>query len=116
MDLLGYGGMFTNLMQHTDHSASVSEGIGFEFTNFKPQPIFKLIQQTAPEVGGEITDEEMLKTFNMGWGFAVIVDKNNEDEVISVIEKSGVETEKIGKVTDTGKIVAHFKNKKLQLK
>ena len=62
-----------------DRFTNFSKGIGFEFTNFKPQPIFELIQQTAPEVGGEITDEEMLKTFNMGWGFAVVVDKNDED-------------------------------------
>ncbi len=98
-----------------DRFMKYSKGIGFEFTNFKPQPIFELIQKTAPAVGGEITDEEMLKTFNMGWGFAVVVDKNDADEAISVIEKSGVEAEQIGNVTDSGKIVAHYKNKKLQL-
>jgi len=51
----------------------------------------------------------------MGWGFAVVVNKNDADEAISVIEKSGVEAEQIGNVTDSGKIVAHYKNKKLQL-
>jgi len=99
-----------------DRFMKYSKGIGFEFTNFKPHPVFELIQQTAPEVGGEITDEEMLKTFNMGWGFAVVVDKNDEDNVISIFEKCGVEAEQIGKVTDSGKIVAHYKNKKLQLR
>jgi phosphoribosylformylglycinamidine cyclo-ligase len=98
-----------------DRFMKYSKGIGFEFTNFKPQPIFELIQKTAPEVGGEIADEEMLKTFNMGWGFAVVVDKNDADEAISIFEKSGVEAELIGNVTDSGKIVAHYKNKKLQL-
>jgi phosphoribosylformylglycinamidine cyclo-ligase len=93
-----------------------SKGIGFEFSNFKPQPIFKLIQKTAPEVGGEITDEEMLKTFNMGWGFGVIVDKNDADDTISIIEKARVESEVIGKVTDSGRIVAHYKSKKLELR
>jgi len=93
-----------------------SKGIGFEFTNFKPHPVFELIQQTAPEVGGEITDEEMLKTFNMGWGFAVVVDKNDADEVITSFEKCGVEAEQIGNVTSSGKIVAKYKNKKLQLR
>jgi phosphoribosylformylglycinamidine cyclo-ligase len=99
-----------------DRFMKYSRGIGFEFTNFKPQPIFELIQQTAPEVGGTITDEEMLKTFNMGWGFAIIVDKNDSDDVVSVCEKSGVKAEPIGKVTDTEKIVAHYQKKKLQLK
>lgn len=99
-----------------DRFMKYSNGIGFEFMNFKPQPIFELIQQTAPEVGGEITDEEMLKTFNMGWGFAVIVDKNDADEAISMIEKNGITAELIGKVTNSGKIVAHYKNKNLQLR
>jgi phosphoribosylformylglycinamidine cyclo-ligase len=93
-----------------------SKGIGFEFANFKPQPIFGLIQQTAPQVGGVITDEEMLKTFNMGWGFAVVVDKNYEDEAITVFEKGGVEAERIGKVTSSGKIVAYYEEKKLELR
>jgi phosphoribosylformylglycinamidine cyclo-ligase len=99
-----------------DRFMKYSKGIGFEFTNFKPQPIFKLIQQTAPEVGGVITDEEMLKTFNMGWGFAVVIDKNDEDELITIFEKCGVEAERIGKVTRSEKIVAHYKEKKLELR
>lgn len=92
-----------------------SEGIGFKFTNFRPQQIFELIQQTAPEVGGEITDEEMLKTFNMGWGFAVVVNKTDVDDTISAIEKNGVKAELIGNVTNSRKIVAHYRNQKLEL-
>ncbi len=92
-----------------------SKGIGFEFTNIKPQSIFGLIQQTAPEIGGVITDEEMLKTFNMGWGFGVIVDKDDTDEVINILKKNGAESESIGIVTNSGKIVIHYNNKKLQL-
>ncbi|MGD2066465.1 MAG: phosphoribosylformylglycinamidine cyclo-ligase [Candidatus Bathyarchaeota archaeon] len=99
-----------------DRFMKYSQGIGFEFTNFKPQPIFSLIQETGPEVGGTITDEEMLKTFNMGWGFAVVVDKTDVDEAIDVIEKCDVEAEKIGEVTDTGKIVAKYRSKKLALR
>ena len=53
--------------------ANFSPGIGFEFSNFKPQPIFELIQKTAAELGYCISDEEMFKTFNMGWGFGIIV-------------------------------------------
>jgi phosphoribosylformylglycinamidine cyclo-ligase len=99
-----------------DRFMKYSQGIGFEFANFKPQPIFSLIQQTGPEVGGTITNEEMLKTFNMGWGFAVVVDKTEVNEAIDAIEKCDVEAEQIGKVTDTGKIVANYKGKKLELK
>jgi len=93
-----------------------SKGIGFEFSNFKPQPIFELIQQTGPQVAGKITDEEMLKTFNMGWGFAVVIDKNDEEEAITIFEKGGVDAERIGKITSSGKIVAHYKEKKLELR
>jgi len=98
-----------------DRLMKFSKGIGFEFNNFKPQPIFELIQKTAPDLGGIIKDEEMLKTFNMGWGFAVVVDKTNEDSIIDSFEKSRVEAERIGKVTNSGKIVALYKGKKLEL-
>jgi len=99
-----------------DRLVKFSKGIGFEFNNLKPQPIFELIQKTAHEVRGTIKDEEMLKTFNMGWGFAVVVDKTNEDNATDSFEKSGVEAERIGKVTSSGKIVALYKGKKLELR
>jgi phosphoribosylformylglycinamidine cyclo-ligase len=92
-----------------------SQGIGFEFNNFKPQPIFSLIQKTALELGYTITDEEMFKTFNMGWGFAVIVDKTDKENVISALEKAGAQPELIGKVTSTQKIEIRHKNKKIIL-
>jgi phosphoribosylformylglycinamidine cyclo-ligase len=98
-----------------DRLMKSSKGIGFEFNNFKPQPIFHLIQETAREMGRTIKDEEMLKTFNMGWGFAVIVNKEDKDDLIDSFEKNGVEAEQIGKVTDSRKIVALYKEKKIEL-
>jgi phosphoribosylformylglycinamidine cyclo-ligase len=92
-----------------------SSGIGFEFTNFKPQPIFRIIQETAKELGLTITDQEMFRTFNMGWGFAVIVDKKDEENALSILEKTGTQPEQIGKVTDNEKIEIHYNNKKLIL-
>ncbi len=93
-----------------------SKGIGFEFNNFKPQPIFDLIQKTAMELGGKIVDEEMFKTFNMGWGFAVIVDKADRDKAIDALEKSGVDAEEIGYVTDAPGIKIFYKGRKIILK
>jgi phosphoribosylformylglycinamidine cyclo-ligase len=90
-----------------------SQGIGFEFNNFKPQPIFSLIQKTALELGYTITDEEMFRTFNMGWGFAVIIDKTDKENVMNALEKAGAQPELIGKVTNTQKIEIHHKNKKI---
>jgi len=99
-----------------DNLTKFSKGIGFEFDNFNPHPIFELIQKTASELGGAITDEEMFKTFNMGWGFAVIVDKRNRDKALDVLEKAGVKAEQIGHVTDSKGIKILYKNREIVLK
>jgi phosphoribosylformylglycinamidine cyclo-ligase len=93
-----------------------NKGIGFEFDNFKPQPVFQLIQETAKQVKGVITDEEMFKTFNMGWGFAVVVENHKTDDTIDSLERSGVEAEQIGTVTSSEKIVVNYRGKKIILK
>lgn len=85
--------------------ANYSPGIGFEFNNFKPQPIFGLIQKTAAEQGLTITDEEMFKTFNMGWGFGIIVDKADIDKAMNTLEQDSVNAERIGKVTAKERVV-----------
>jgi len=89
--------------------------IGFEFNNFRPQPIFKLIQDTVRQVKGIISDEEMFKTFNMGWGFAIIVDNSTKDEAINVLQRNGAEADQIGRVTNSGRIVIKHREKKIVL-
>lgn len=93
-----------------------SKGIGFEFNNFKPQPIFDLIQKTASELGGELSDEEMFKTFNMGWGFAIIVDRADGDKALDVLEKVRVHAEEIGHVTKARGIRILYKGKRIVLR
>ena len=89
-----------------------SSGIGFQFDNFKPQPIFSLIQKTARELNLTITDEEMFRTFNMGWGFALIVDKTDTEKTLNALEKAGEKPEQIGKVTNTQRIeILHNKKR-----
>ena len=83
---------------------------GFEFSNFKPQPIFNLIQKT-----GNISDKEMFKTFNMGWGFAIIVCKKDADRILDLLEKERVKAEIIGKVIKERQIFISYKNKKIAL-
>ena len=92
-----------------------SEGIGFEFDNFSPQPIFTLIQETAKQLGGAIIDEEMFKTFNMGWGFAVIVDKMSAERAIDVLEKEGVPAQEIGHVVGRPGVKILYRGKKIML-
>lgn len=93
-----------------------SKGIGFEFNNFKPQPLFALIQRAASDLGGTIKDEEMFKTFNMGWGFAIVVDKAVGDRAVDVLEKNGAQAEEIGHVTDSGGIKILHEGKSIILK
>ena len=93
-----------------------SGDIGFEFDNFKPQPIFDVIQKTAASSGDKITDKEMFKTFNMGWGFALIVDKQGCDKTLDILEKNGTEAEKIGHVTRAEGVKILYKNKRIALK
>ncbi|MDR2202998.1 MAG: phosphoribosylformylglycinamidine cyclo-ligase [Nitrososphaerota archaeon] len=88
---------FNNLTQ-------TSPGIGFKFNNFHPQPIFALIQKTATEIGYSLSDEELFKTFNMGWGFGIIVDKADLDETLNILGRTGIGTEVIGEVTDRQKV------------
>jgi len=77
---------------------------GFEFDNFKPQPIFNLIRDCG------ISTEEMFKTFNMGCGFATIVRKEYVENALQVLKGSEV----IGKIIDK-KIIIKFEGKKIVL-
>lgn len=100
---------FGNLMQ-------TSPGIGFDFGNFSPQPIFEFVRKTARETRGNITDEEMFRTFNMGRGMGVVIDRRDSDTAIDMAEKTGMEAEVIGNVTDTGKIFITYQGRKFELK
>ena len=92
-----------------------SQGIGFEFDNFKQQPIFDVVQRTASELKSPITDKEMFRTFNMGWGFAVILEKPDADEALDILNMLGVESEQVGNVTSSGGIRIFHKGKKMIL-
>ena len=94
---------------------TISPGIGFEFNNFKPHPIFGLIQKTAASLGFTITDKEMFKTFNMGWGFGIIVDKTEIDKAMNTLEQDSIKPEIIGKVTDKQTVEIKYKGKKMVL-
>lgn len=62
-----------------------------------PHPIFKLIQQRAPE---PVRDEEMYENFNMGVGFCLIVAPEEETRVLDVTARHGLDAMKIGYVTE----------------
>jgi len=95
--------------------ARFSKKIGFELDNFKPQEVFELIQRTASQLGCKVTDKEMFRTFNMGWGFALIVEKSELDMTLDVLEHTGIQAEKIGHVTDLEGITIFHKGNKIVL-
>ena len=54
--------------------------LGFDINDpLLPNEIFTFLQET-----GNITDEEMYKTFNMGMGFAVVIPKSEEHEALRI--------------------------------
>ncbi len=83
---------------------------GFEFFNFKPPLIFELIQKT-----GKISNKEMFKTFNMGWGFAIIVKKNERERILDFLKKEKIEAEVIGRVIREKKIKIKYKKSRFVL-
>lgn len=69
---------------------------GFVFDNFRPHPIFSLIQES-----GRVEEAEMFRTFNMGWGFGLIVRPGDADDVL----QEARESESIGTVTENPGVV-----------
>lgn len=72
--------------------------VGFNLFDLPaPQPIFSLIQKA-----GEVPTAEMYRVFNMGIGFCVIVpdDPSILEQVHKVMAKHGVESFRIGTVTE----------------
>ena len=70
--------------------------VAFKITNpLEPQEIFKAIQKV-----GKITDEEMQRTFNMGIGFLIVVEKKIAKEVVSHLKEYKVEAEIVGSVSE----------------
>jgi phosphoribosylformylglycinamidine cyclo-ligase len=99
-----------------DRLTGFSKDIGFRFDNFSPQSIFALIQKAASEIGGVIADEEMFKTFNMGWGFAIIVNKEDSEKALDILGKIRVNAEQIGQITESEGIKIVHQGKKILLK
>ncbi len=85
--------------------------VGFSFDCFKPQKIFYEIQDK-----GSVAWEEMFKTFNMGWGFAVVVNAGEEDAALRSLKKNGMRASVIGKVVKGNAITVDFEGRKMVLK
>jgi len=60
----------------------------------EPPPVFEAIKQA-----GNIDDNEMYRTFNMGVGFVVVTPEESSEMVISICNKAGTQAQIIGKTT-----------------
>jgi len=61
--------------------------------SWQPQIIFKLIQQA-----GEIAEKEMYRTFNMGIGMTLVIDKADKDKILKELAEMGEEACLIGEI------------------
>lgn len=83
------GGFYENIPR------MLPEGVNahVKLDSFEVLPIFKLIQKS-----GNITDEMMYNTFNMGLGMVLAVDKNDVDATVKAIEAAGEKAYVVGNV------------------
>jgi phosphoribosylformylglycinamidine cyclo-ligase len=84
------GGGLRNLLR-------LKNGVGFEVSEpAKPNPVFGVLQEL-----GDVTDQEMYQTFNMGMGFALVVP---EHQAADAVEKAGKGAKVVGRAVKGGKV------------
>ena len=83
------GGMIGNL------SRVIPDGLSarLRFTNWKIPPIFRAIQRL-----GDIADEEMFATFNMGVGYVLIVPERSLSRARELLAQGGEEVVELGEI------------------
>ena len=75
--------------------------LGFEITDpLEPQPIFRFLQEQ-----GNVDDEEMYRTFNMGMGFVVVVAEEEAQEACRIM---GPGSKVIGSIVKEGLKAGHL--------
>ncbi|RIM18434.1 phosphoribosylformylglycinamidine cyclo-ligase, partial [Staphylococcus cohnii] len=83
------GGFYENIPR------ALPEGVTAKIntSQFPTPPIFDWLQAQ-----GEISTEEMYNVFNMGVGFTLIVDKENEAAVLNILKQQQVKAYQIGEI------------------
>ncbi len=83
------GGYFDNLPRVLGEDIAVSLDLGA----FAPHPVFSWLAAT-----GNISEDEMLRTYNCGFGMAVFVDAQHENEVRAALTLAGLSPTLIGRL------------------
>jgi phosphoribosylformylglycinamidine cyclo-ligase len=83
------GGITDNLPR------SIPEGLGAEIdlSTWEAPPLFTFLKKT-----GNIADLEMLRTFNMGMGYLVIVSEDDAEKAMDAMRQAGEDPVRIGRV------------------
>ncbi|MDP2156236.1 MAG: AIR synthase-related protein, partial [Nitrospirota bacterium] len=68
-------------------------GAKIEERSWPVLPIFTVMQRL-----GNVPYEDMKRTFNMGIGFAMVVDKAETDKTIALLKKAGYKAYRIGSI------------------
>jgi len=83
------GGLTENISRVIPKGLAIS----IDLSSWECVDIFTWLQEK-----GQISDEEMLRTFNCGIGMVVIVNKNDSEECLDNLQKSGLKCWEIGHV------------------
>lgn len=64
-----------------------------DLSRYQPQKVFSVIQEV-----GNVSHEDMLRTFNLGVDLAVVCEEENSEKVISTLRDSGEQAYQIGEI------------------
>jgi phosphoribosylformylglycinamidine cyclo-ligase len=83
------GGFYENIPR------ALPEGVTakIDVTQFPTPKIFDWLQTQ-----GEISTNEMYNVFNMGIGFTLVIDKENEQQALDILNEQQVKAYKIGEI------------------
>ena len=88
------GGITDNLPR------TIPDGLGAEIDlgAWEVPPLFKFLQET-----GNVKDAEMLRTFNMGQGYLMVVAAEHADRVLNTLSQGGEDGRAIGRIVSGAK-------------
>ena len=81
------------------------EGLAAEIdlSAWTPQPLFRFLQET-----GNVSQSEMLRTFNMGLGFLFVVPQREKEKALETVNLTGTDAYYVGEVI-AGETRVHYK-------
>ena len=95
---------FNRLLAWTRRLKRHGKKLGLRFEGLRRMPsIFKLIYETSKESGSPISPREMFRTFNMGYGFAVVTEARNTNQALDYLYRH-CNADKIGLVCLDGNV------------